>query len=50
MNSEFTAITEAIKEHLRFNHIIDECYGKKAFLGQKIKPTLLVDNMAATDY
>lgn len=50
MESEFIAMTEATKELVWFDRIINECFKKKILYGQKVKPNLLVDNMAAIDF
>lgn len=50
MESEFVALTEATKELIWFNRIITECHNKHIFTNQPVKPTLLVDNMAAIDF
>lgn len=50
MESEFLALTEAIKELLWFSCIIIECYNKHILPGQQTKSVLSVDNIAAISH
>lgn len=50
MESEFVALTEATKELMWFDRVINECYKKGIFPGPKIKSCLLVDKMTAIDF
>lgn len=50
MEAEFVAMTEAAKELLWFDRILDECLERKVITGTKTKSLLLVDNQAAIDF
>ena len=50
MEAEFVAMTEAGKELLWFDRILEECYSKNLLHGSKEESLLLADNMAAIDF
>lgn len=50
MESEFVAMTDASKELLWYQRILDECKTFKLLSGVRDKSVLLMDNMAAIDF
>jgi hypothetical protein len=50
MEAEFVAMTEAAKELLWFDRILNECITRKIVRSPKLKSILYVDNMAAIDF
>lgn len=50
MEAEFIAMTEAAKELLWFDRILDECITKRVINCKKLKSVLYVDNIATIDF
>ena len=50
MESKFVSMTNAVKELIWFDRIMDECISKGLIKGPKLVSELFVDNMATIDF
>lgn len=50
MESEFVSMTDAVKELLWFDRILEECIKRKVLSNQKVQSCLFVDNLATIDF
>ena len=50
MESEFVSMTDAVKELIWFNRILQECVNRKVINESKLQPDLFVDNLATIDF
>ena len=50
MESEFVSMTDAVKELIWFDRIMDECISKGLIKGPKVVSELFIDNMATIDF